>query len=277
MSLNDEDTTGPAAERREPSAESPDLNLITRREAVRRVSALLGGIALVGGSALITGCRDDGAKSAGDTAKVGKASGEQFSAEEIAFLDEVADTILPTTAKSPGAKAAKTGAFMALMVKDTYEDRDAKVFREGMKKIDDESEKMHKVSFMKATPQQRTALLERLDREQKDYTDRLQAARESGAKGEAAKKEEEGKEADKRLPDQRQENAPTPEAGAGGATAITADAPAHYFRMMKELALLGYFTSEIGYTKAMRYVESPGRYDPCAPYTKGEPAWAPHA
>jgi hypothetical protein len=28
--------------------------------------------------------------------------------------------------------------------------------------------------------------------------------------------------------------------------------------MMKELALLGYFTSEIGYTKAMRYVESPG-------------------
>ena len=30
---------------------------------------------------------------------------------------------------------------------------------------------------------------------------------------------------------------------------------AHYFRMMKELALLGYFTSEIGYTKAMRYIE----------------------
>jgi hypothetical protein len=47
--------------------------------------------------------------------------------------------------------------------------------------------------------------------------------------------------------------------------------------MMKELALLGYFTSEIGCTKAMRYVESPGRFDPCAPYTPGETAWAPHA
>ena len=34
---------------------------------------------------------------------------------------------------------------------------------------------------------------------------------------------------------------------------------------MKELALLGYFTSEIGYTKAMRYVESPGRFDPERP------------
>ena len=59
--------------------------------------------------------------------------------------------------------------------------------------------------------------------------------------------------------------------------AITADTPAHYFRMMKELALLGYFTSEIGCTQAQRYVESPGRYDPCVPYTPGEKAWAPHA
>ena len=275
MSSNFEDTTGPTGESRAPSAESEAV--ITRREAVRRVSALLGGIALVGGSALITGCRDDRAKSAADTASASKASGEEFSAEEIAFLDEVADTILPTTAKSPGAKAAKTGAFMALMVKDTYDDRDARVFRDGMRTIDEESEKMHKASFMKATPEQRLALLNRLDQEQKAHTDRLQAARESGAKGEQAKKEADEKEADKRLPDQRQENAPTPEAGAGGATAITEDAPAHYFRMMKELALLCFFTSEIGYTKAMRYVESPGRYDPCVPYTKGEPAWAPHA
>ena len=52
------------------------------------------------------------------------------------------------------------------------------------------------------------------------------------------------------------------------------DAPRHFFRMMKELALLGYFTSEIGYTQAMRYVETPGRFDPCAPYAPGENAWA---
>ncbi len=51
-------------------------------------------------------------------------------------------------------------------------------------------------------------------------------------------------------------------------------APAHYFRMMKELALLGYFTSEVGCTQALRYVETPGRFDPCIPYTPGEPAWA---
>ena len=51
----------------------------------------------------------------------------------------------------------------------------------------------------------------------------------------------------------------------------------HYFRMIKELTLLGYFTSEIGYTQAMRYVETPGRFDPCITYTAGDKAWAPHA
>lgn len=53
--------------------------------------------------------------------------------------------------------------------------------------------------------------------------------------------------------------------------------PVHYFRMVKELALLGYFTSEIGYMKAMRYEETPGRFEPCVPYLPGEKAWAPHA
>ncbi|MDB5142152.1 MAG: gluconate 2-dehydrogenase subunit 3 family protein [Mucilaginibacter sp.] len=48
----------------------------------------------------------------------------------------------------------------------------------------------------------------------------------------------------------------------------------HYFRMMKELTLLGYFTSEVGCTKALRYVPIPGRFDGCIPYKKGDRAWA---
>jgi hypothetical protein len=48
----------------------------------------------------------------------------------------------------------------------------------------------------------------------------------------------------------------------------------HYFRIMKELTLLGYFSSEIGCTQALRYVETPGRYEGCVPYKKGERAWA---
>jgi hypothetical protein len=199
--------------------------LMDRREAVKRVSFLLGGIALVGsGSGLLTACTKDRAPAA--AAGVGT-----FTTGDVAFLDEVADTILPDTAKSPGAKAAKTGAFMALMVTDTYTPEDQKVFRDGMTALDDASKKVNGgLGFMAATPAQRTAVLESLDKEQHAF----QSARK---------------------PDQAQ----------------------HYFRMMKELTMLGFFTSEIGYTKAMRYVESPGRYDPCVTIEPGSPSWASHA
>src|SRR6202011_3841146 len=88
--------------------------MITRREAILRVTALLGGVALVGGTALLTGCREENTDA-------------PFTADEIAYLDEIAETILPQTS-TPGAKAAKTGAFMALMVTDSYNARDRRVF-----------------------------------------------------------------------------------------------------------------------------------------------------
>lgn len=50
--------------------------------------------------------------------------------------------------------------------------------------------------------------------------------------------------------------------------------PAHPFRMMKELTILGYFTSEIGATQALRFEEVPGRYDGDAPWQPGDRAWA---
>lgn len=50
--------------------------------------------------------------------------------------------------------------------------------------------------------------------------------------------------------------------------------PGHYFTMMKQLTLLGYFTSEAGCTKALRYMAVPGRYDGNVPYKKGDKAWA---
>ncbi len=187
-----------------------------RREAIQRVTALLGGVALIGRGDLVTAVERAHAHLTG-RAQVGT-----FTAQDIALLDEIADTILPDT-KTPGAKAAHVGAFMAVMVTDTYEEREQGIFRDGLKALNDGG-------FMTATPAQRLARLEQLDREQKAYMD----ARERGA-------------------------------------------PAHYFRLMKELTLLGYFTSEIGVTQAQRYEEAPGRFEPCVPYTPGQTAWAGHA
>ena len=48
----------------------------------------------------------------------------------------------------------------------------------------------------------------------------------------------------------------------------------HYFTLMKQLTLLGYFTSEPGATQALRYLPVPGRFEGCVPYKKGDKAWA---
>ena len=46
----------------------------------------------------------------------------------------------------------------------------------------------------------------------------------------------------------------------------------HYFQTIKDLVLWGYFTSEIGATQALRFVEYPGKYT-TVDYKKGDRAW----
>jgi hypothetical protein len=48
----------------------------------------------------------------------------------------------------------------------------------------------------------------------------------------------------------------------------------HYFTLMKQLTLLGFFTSEPGSTRVLRYRPVPGKYKGCVPYRKGQTSWA---
>lgn len=180
-----------------------------RREAIHYISLLLGGT-LAGANSLLTGCTT--------------ANGKSFSEEEIAYLDEIAETILPETG-TPGAKAAEAGRFMALMVGDCYDEKEQAIFRQGMDTLNDLSSRQYGEAFMKIGSAQRHALLVQVDNEQKEYTKNR-------------------KESD----------------------------PVHYFRMMKELTLLGYFTSKPGCTQAKRYMPVPGKYIGCVPYKKGDKA-----
>jgi len=210
---------------------------LTRRDVLQMVTALLGGAALAGGERVLAFTFDD------DAMAVAVQQGTSlFAATDVAMLDEIAETILPETS-TPGAKAAKTGAFMALMVTEAYDARQQQEFRAGLGQVDEACRKAHGVPFMQATPAQRLSVVEALDREQKSAMDARTPARTNRAP----------------------------------AAAAAPDEPPHYFRRMKELALVGYFTSEIGYTKAMRYRESPGRFDPCAPHAPGDKIWASHA
>ena len=212
---------------------------MTRRAVVQAVATMLGGTALTGGDRLLAFSFDNGALEQALAEGAG-----MFSAADVALLDEIADTILPETS-TPGAKAAKSGAFMALMVTEAYTRRNQQVFRDGMRLLDEACRaSANGVTFMQATPAERLSLLEALDREQRTAME---------------------------------ERAEAPRSRAPAAAGIPDDEPPHYFRMMKELALVGYFTSEIGYEQAMRYIETPGRFDPCVTLSPGDKAWAPHA
>ena len=47
-----------------------------------------------------------------------------------------------------------------------------------------------------------------------------------------------------------------------------------FFLLIRELTFLGYFTSEIGATQALNYVQVPGNYDGCRSLEQGQKAWA---
>ena len=47
-----------------------------------------------------------------------------------------------------------------------------------------------------------------------------------------------------------------------------------FFKLVRDLTLFGYFTSEIGATQALSYVAIPGKYEECTILEEGQKAWA---
>jgi hypothetical protein len=47
-----------------------------------------------------------------------------------------------------------------------------------------------------------------------------------------------------------------------------------WFGLVRELAVRTYFSSEVGMTKARRWMMVPGRWVGCVPLAPGQPAWA---
>ena len=217
---------------------------MNRRELLRMVSLATGAV-VIGGGFFLSGCKNNEA-----------IGGATFSKDDIAFLDEVADTIIPTTT-SPGAKAAKVGTFMTVMVNDCYSETDQKLFHAGISKLNEDSTKRFSKGFMDLTTQQRLELLTEIDKNATAYNKKVDAILDAYPKEQktqmALDKNKEGKDA---KADKIKEN------------------PDYYYIQMKQLTLLGYFNSKEGATQALRYVAVPGKYDGSFPYKKGDKAWA---
>jgi hypothetical protein len=186
------------------------MTLMNRRDALKSVALLMGGT-FIGSTALLTGCAPES-----------QLKDLNFTAEDLAFLDEIGETIIPTT-DTPGAKATKIGEFIQMMVKDCYDADQQTTFITGLNTIRTDFKAEKSVEFMEGTPEDRLAFLNTMHQK---YV----------ASGEEKKPE--------------------------------------IIHMLRDLTVLGYFSSEIGATQALRYQETPGRFDPCVEHKKGDRAWA---
>jgi hypothetical protein len=94
---------------------------MTRRDALLRLIALWGGT-MFGAGRFLAG-----------TAYAAEASAPGLlSIENLAFLNEVAETIIPATPDSGGARAADVASFMQEIVRDFYDRREQQVFVAGI-------------------------------------------------------------------------------------------------------------------------------------------------
>ncbi len=172
---------------------------------------------------------------------------ESFTEENIKLLDEIGETIIPATSTSPGAKAARIGAFMKVYVTDCYTPDEQSTFWYGINKIKEISQNQYKNQFPKLTLLQKKEILQKFEKDAQDYSENKKKS--TRANGDAV------------------------QTGKGNQDTMN-EYDGHFYPMIKELTLFGFFTSQPGATKALRYIQTPGSYQGNVPYKKGDKAWA---
>jgi hypothetical protein len=184
---------------------------MNRRDAIRATTALLGGVWLTSNGFLVA-CSRERAEAAASTGVL--------SADDQALIEQIADTLLPTTAASPGAKAAGVGPTMNLLLTDCWEPEKQQRVVDGLKQFRQTSQAKGGGEFATLPVAKREELLRAIDAE-------------AQSKGDA-----------------------------------------HYFNLVRDLSQWAYFSSEVGMTKARRWIMVPGKWVGCTPLTPGQPAWA---
>ncbi|MBP8067508.1 MAG: gluconate 2-dehydrogenase subunit 3 family protein [Pedobacter sp.] len=213
-----------------------------RRDAVKSVAFLIGGaLSATTIATLFDSCTQPG-----------KNTANLFSADQEKLVAEIADIILPTTAKSPGAKAANVGPFITMMMKDCYPEEAQKAFVKGLEDLEAQAKKEYNKTFMAISVPERISLITKL----KDETIAAQKAEK-----EAQEKAEKPAEV---------KTSPVKEAPIRGAN----KSKPMFYAIARDLTILGFFSSEIGVTKANEFVEYPGRYDGCVDLKPGQKVWA---
>ncbi|GAC1478762.1 MAG: lactose 3-dehydrogenase subunit gamma LacC [Gemmatimonadaceae bacterium] len=232
--------------------------LITRRAAVKRAAMVLGGALSAPTLAAAFADHAGWKVAAGWTPLL-------LAAPDTALVATIAEHILPAT-DTPGARAAGVHRFIDAMLAHHYGAEERDRFLAGLHGVDVRAQRAHKKKFLACTSREQVALLTEMDRA-------------AYAKGGAVVKEEKKQGA----PPQNPEVGPssgTPTLGQP--TVGDVDVPeavqkemssGWFFRRMKELTLVGYYTSEVGATREL-HVNPMGRWKGDMPYAEAGRSWS---
>ncbi|HET9448599.1 MAG TPA: gluconate 2-dehydrogenase subunit 3 family protein [Steroidobacteraceae bacterium] len=148
-----------------------------------------------------------------------------FLSKEEGAVVEAVADLIVPRTDTPGAREVGVPAFIDVILKDVYPSEDQARFVSGLKDFDSEAQRAHGKAFLKLQPAQQLSFLQ----EQHD----------------AAVAAEKAQDAAKDVPVSQRKRP--------------------FVLMMKELTLLGFFTSQVGATKVLQYEAVPGGFKPCVP------------
>jgi glucoside 3-dehydrogenase (cytochrome c) hitch-hiker subunit len=157
-----------------------------------------------------------------------------FSEEQRFIVAEMAEQIMPET-DTPGAKQAGVPKFIELMVTEWLNDEERKIFMKGLEALPSIAENRYGKGLKSLNEQQVLEILEALE-EDASGDPWFSLANLSGAFGDEYK--------------------------------------SPFICQLKELTIYGFFTSEVGSKKVLRYNPMPMKFEGDIPLVPNESAWA---
>ena len=89
----------------------------------------------------------------------GKPAVRFFTPAQHALVEDLSETIIPADAHSGGARAAKVADYIDQLLRESFDDSQKALWREGLRLVDIMSQHYHGKSFVNASPEQRIAVL----------------------------------------------------------------------------------------------------------------------
>ncbi len=163
------------------------------------------------------------------------ASASLFTSDQRELVATVVELIIPTT-DTPGARDAGAGEFIEMMLVDWFYDDERAEFMEGVARIDVLAKERTGESFVGSPESVQIEVLTQLEKEG------VETIKKKGVNPLAAL--------------QKKEPAPA------------------FFQALKQMTIIGYYTSEIGGTQEMEFNPIPGLYEACIAVGSRGRQWA---